>query len=102
MDNTNPIVVCAKCKHYHLTLGMRFNANHPRCLRTASEPRVDIVTGKKAKLSVHDMMTCRDERNDEYWNEDGNHCGSEGRFWVPKDRKDLFRAIVHASKVKST
>ena len=89
---TNDLVTCTSCKHFHLSLLeriIRINPELAKCNRTKyTKENFNIVTGKFT--SDIESEYCNMQRNRKSSSDD---CGREGRHWVPKNDKDLFKLI---------
>jgi hypothetical protein len=78
-ENHNAAVYCKDCKYYHRTFSMWLGQAEARCTHD-HHPKVDLVTGKAAKIDFYVLSRCRRERTDEY----SSNCGEQGRFWSPR------------------
>jgi hypothetical protein len=92
------LILCNDCKHAFRPLGDWWIPKNIalRC-RLAFVPETikeDLVTGPK-KEEAH-YQRCTMARHE--WASDKSNCGKEGRFWAPKDKKDLFKHIKHIGK----
>lgn len=98
---TEQPVLCKDCKHSFIPWADRFSLLETRytmrCRLDYKEEEVDknFVTGHKpkpahyarcsmARLSLSSVDT----------------CGEQGKFWQPKDKRDLFRLIKHTEEIK--
>ena len=87
---------CVKCRHYLRTLGMVLMSEPARCLNTGpSKLNYNPVTGKSDAIPIKYHNTCRTERDAEY-DDYETRCGYKAKFWVPRNKKDLFLAMKHA------
>ena len=78
-ENHNATVFCKECKYYHRTFSMWMGQAEARCTHD-HHPKVDLVTGKAAKIDFYTLDRCRRERTNEY----SSNCGEQGRFWSPR------------------
>lgn len=58
-----------------------------QCNRAAHREKTNLVTGKKITSALFD---CSYQRRD---NQVRDVCGSEGKYWTPKKKKDLFKIL---------
>ena len=88
-------VHCKDCKFAsEKSLGNRllFGFKYAKCTRTAkpdNSPEYELVTGKPNKPTTK-VEYCASERRG--LGED--KCGAEGKFWVPKHKKDFFTYLT--------
>ena len=87
------VVTCISCKYAYVSLINRLTGGQrfARCTRTKKTTTVvDIVTGKTS-TSYSDMNYCNTER--QQYKGLNNECGPQGRYWVPKDTRDVFKLL---------
>lgn len=92
------IYACKDCKYFELHWADRLFGKYDRanCLHTKEIWGVyDPISGKKTeKVSI---MYC------EHYREDfGDRCGEKGKYWIPRDKNDLFKLIRKAEEVDSS
>jgi hypothetical protein len=89
----NNLVTCTSCKHFHLSLLeriIRINPELAKCNRTKyTKENFNIVTGKWN--SDIELEYCSVQRRPKPTT---GACGEEGKHWVPKNKKDLFKLIT--------
>jgi len=92
MSNT---VLCKDCKHSKASWFNRminnqyaFTCTHPNAWY---EPPEDRVTGSTKPGYFQSCTSMRGGLNDD--------CQKEGKLWAPRNKKDLFTLIKHASEV---
>jgi hypothetical protein len=89
--------LCKDCKYSVITLRDQilwaFNDSEHRysCKKSAEEqePKINLVTGKLTKKKTTYEL-CSVARLDAK----GSECGPEAKYWAPKHKKDLFRALI--------
>ena len=84
-------VTCLSCKHCYrslIAILVRFDPTFAKCKRSASTTTsFDPVTGKTNTVTGMDYCsTQRKFRGDDF-------CGADGKHWLPKNNKDLFKLI---------
>lgn len=84
-------VTCTSCKHYSRTwldIILRMKPKFAKCRRTLdTTTKLELVTGELVTYTTSEY--CDIER----WRPSTNSCGQSGKFWVPKNNKDLFKLI---------
>ena len=78
---TKDILACVDCKYYYRTWGMKVTSHLARCKHNHDQ-KIDLVTGKVAKIHPIQLPTCRDERDDFFGQ--GVRCGVKGQHWSPR------------------
>lgn len=84
-------VTCLSCKHSYrslIAILVRFDPTFAKCKRSkTTTTSFDPVTGKTD--TVTSMDYCSTQRKFSH----GDHCGADGKHWLPKNNKDLFKLI---------
>jgi len=93
-EEMEKIVTCVSCKHHKNITPFWTKVFSPTsentfiCNRASQDSIcVNLVTGKMSKETSE--ISCADSRNRDY----GGFCGSEGKFWEPKNKNDLFKYL---------
>jgi hypothetical protein len=84
-------VLCKDCKHAKWRPWWLLSY---RCYKTLlpAETKIDLVEGPSTKQARYD--SCFSQRLS------SGACGKAGKFWEPKNKKDLFKFIKHTEKVQ--
>ena len=85
-------VTCVSCKHYYISLANLLTGGQQfaRCKRKEQvSMSYDPVTGKTFKKVSIDY--CSTERKD--YSGHSGECGPNGIHWVPKNTRDVFKAL---------
>jgi hypothetical protein len=94
-------VLCKDCKHsfipFQSFLWHGFNTYAYKCRISFKETHeeFDPVTGPKKVKGEYQSCNIARVGSAVYGTE---RCGEEGKFWEPKNKKDLFKYIKHVSK----
>lgn len=88
--------LCKDCKYSVITLrdqliwAFHDSEHRYRCKKTIEEhePKINLVTGKRIE-SNKKYELCSVAR----LNIKSSECGPEAKYWAPKNKKDLFRAL---------
>jgi hypothetical protein len=91
-------VLCKDCKHSFRKLAdfpQWFTGSELRCRLNYIENEVmeNRVTGN-VKVAPY-YARCSASRLD--WNMNRLNCGKDGKWWAPKNKRDLFKYIKHVS-----
>lgn len=86
--------LCKDCKHCFITLrNQLFYAFHDSefrysCRRSYEEARINFnpVTGSKIVKNKYELCTLS--------RLNPNKCGPDAKYWAPKNKKDLFLALI--------
>lgn len=96
-------VECRDCKHAFRTFGDFFfhgNGRYAWRCRKSYKPdstEYDPVVGVTKVKGGYDSCSVARIGNNQFNKLPDTRCGEEGRFWEPKDKKDLFKFIKHVS-----
>lgn len=91
MDNDQEhLLFCKDCKHYRrdyvATIFCMDNIDRCRRDRETALVNIDLVTGVQSKTKVKDRFASTERKYN-----DGNSCGTHGKFWSPRRKTDLFK-----------
>jgi len=92
IESKEDMVTCTSCRHFKLGLANRLlgGQQFAKCGRTEEVSMTyDPVTGKTVEKSKIDY--CSTARGD--YKGHANECGPQGRHWVPKHTRDVFKAL---------
>jgi hypothetical protein len=81
-------VLCKDCKHASWN-PLRLYSWQCRREKVPGKINEDLVTGPKFEKPYYE--SCEIARAS------FSTCGKEGKFWAPKNKKDLFKFIKHVS-----
>lgn len=94
-------VLCKDCKHSFVPWTDMFSLMDTRytmrCRLAYKEQEIDkdFVTGHKPKPAHYER--CGMAR---LTNSKETSCGEQGKFWQPKNKRDLFKLIKHTEEIK--
>lgn len=104
MTQENEQLLCKDCKHsFQLWYDILFFVDKRYSLRCRKSYKTEMsesnpVTGPKIKSAHYE--TCSTARMNYVSKQYDTNCGEAGRWWQPKNKKDLFKLIKHMEEIK--